>query len=112
MYASTYAELCASLLNYYNEAEQATATDIRILSTHKSDIYGLSTVHKFVYKDTEYYTCDDASLGDSVAYLKEVLSSINHLLKGAPVKNPHLQSDGAQYAGGIGNKEYYLWRVN
>lgn len=105
-------ELCAAILNYYQVADSATATDIMDLLIRKSDMYALGSVYQFTYKDSVFYICDDYSLDDNPAYLEDVLSSINHLLKGQPIKNPHPQSDGAQYAGGLNNTEYYLWKAN
>ena len=110
MYEEMNKELCVALLNYYQQGNNISTDEIENLSTYKSDIYGLSAVHCFSYKGTKYYTCDDQTLDDNPQFLKDVLSSINHLIKGGPVKNPHPQSDGALYAGGLGRVEYYLWK--
>lgn len=63
----------------------------------------------FNYKGKHYYLVDDYSLGDAPKYVQDILEEINHLLKGKILKNPVPQSDGAKYATGIGNNEYYLW---
>lgn len=46
---------------------------------------------------------------DSPKYIREVLAEINPRLKGHPLQNPITQSDGAKYASGLDDTEYYLW---
>jgi hypothetical protein len=102
-------EIACRLLEMYKVATCVEDDEIKELTTHNSNQYGMQHIYSFVYKDKHYYATDDYTLMDDYKFVKDVLMEIVPKLNGKLLKNPIPQSDGAIYASGIDGKEYYLW---
>ena len=87
--------ICASLLNLYKEATNASPHEIVALHSHKAQQYALTDIYSFLYKGVKYYVSNDYSLGDNPKYVENLIRDINHNLDGQLLKNPTPQSDGA-----------------
>jgi hypothetical protein len=101
--------LLARLLELFAVAQSITPDEIKNLKVHSSHIYGLQTVYSFDYDTKHYYVTDDYSLMDNEQYIRHVLEEFTPTLTGKLRKNPTKQSDGALFACGLDDKEYYLW---
>ncbi len=97
------------LLKLYGVAGNGKTSDIKNFKSYKSSLYGMQDVYRFDYLNRHFYVTNDYSLMDSPEYIKALLEEIKPLIKGGPIKNPVLQSDGAQYASSLDGTEYYLW---
>lgn len=104
--AAKNAELAANILEQYQISSNVQPAEISNLKTHKRTS---SEVLGFTYKDRKFYISNDYTLDDNPEAVRRVIQDVNHLLKGSIVKNPIPQSDGAQYALGFEDVEYYLW---
>ncbi|MCA9337342.1 hypothetical protein KC951_01385 [Candidatus Saccharibacteria bacterium] len=101
---------CAAILESFKIANKVKVNDIKNLKAHKSQLYALGPVYAFDYKDKHYYIVDDYSLGDDENQVKDILSEINHLLKGNIVKSPyHFTAEGSEHIVGLDGNQYYLW---
>ncbi|MEI6481377.1 MAG: hypothetical protein WCO19_03670 [Candidatus Saccharibacteria bacterium] len=101
--------LLVKVLEAFGVGKNIDADDIKNVIEHSSQLYALGPVIAFDYNDRHYYLVDDYSLNDDPKYVQDILEEINHLLKGRILQNPVPQSDGAKYATGIDDNEYYLW---
>lgn len=106
-----YIETACRLLELYDVAPSVNTNEIRNFKTYQSNIYGMANIYSFQYKDNHYYICDDHSLMDNPKFIKNVLKQFNSNIKGWPLRNPLPQSDGAIYALGLDETEYYLWEA-
>lgn len=100
------AALAAHILQEFQIGSDIQPAEINNLKTHKRIS---SKVLGFTYKDRKFYISNDYTLDDNPEAVRRVIQDVNHLLKGSIVKNPIPQSDGAQYALGFEDVEYYLW---
>ena len=97
-------------LEIYGIDDQVDTKDIKNEGFHTSDWYALGPVFTFDYKGSHYYLVNDYSLGDDPKYVENILSDINHLLKGEIVKKPFGKEKDGLYVALIENEEYYLWK--
>lgn len=104
-------ELCTKLLTAYGVVKAAPSQQsIQNIKVYRSGLYGRAQVIGFTHLSTRYYASDDYSLDDNPKFIEEVFRDIDHILKGHLLRNPTTQQDGAIYAAGIDDTEYYLWQ--
>ncbi|MGB4759368.1 MAG: hypothetical protein WBP26_04925 [Candidatus Saccharimonadales bacterium] len=104
--------LCSRLLTAYGINTSVDASDIKELKIYKSRLFGFCSVYSFSYKNRNFLVSDDYSLMDDLNYIKAVLEDATELSNGKLVENPKPQSDGAKYALGLNETEYYLWECS
>ena len=102
-------ELVAELLEKFEIYTSVHPDEIKNIKTDKAKRYALTNILSFSYAGRKFYISDDYSLNDNPALVRNLIQDINPMIGGGIVKNPEPQSDGAQYALGLDDTEYYLW---
>ncbi len=104
-----YKTICAILLMIFKSDDSISSKDIKNLKIHTSQTHSLGPIYTFDYNNRHYYLVDDYSLGDDPISVREVLSDVNHLLKGSILENPKKQINETKYAVSVDETEYYMW---
>jgi len=101
--------ICIQILKYFQVSSDVVMDDITDFKILKSQLYSFGDVYSFNLNGERFYVCSDYSLDDNPRYVENILSEINHLLKGRIVANPNTQPHEAKYVYEMGGEEYYLW---
>ncbi len=101
---------CISVLKAFGISNNTTKAELKNFKMYRSDDYALGPIYSFDYKNAHYYIVEDYSLGDDPELVKDILSHINHLLKGSIITMPPTGKNETKYALTINKTAYYLWK--